>query len=101
MVVEGSVGAPLLEVPFEPGLCCLVQGQETALPEFGTPDHQTIGSDVVKAQPDRFRHSQSRAGQQGEQRAVGRWMERSIPRLRSCLDELSDLFGGQNVGGYA
>ena len=78
MIVEGVIGVPLLEVPFESSPCCLVQGYETALTKFSTSDHQTIWCDVIQPQPDRLGHPQSRACQQREQRAVGRSTKRFI-----------------------
>lgn len=38
MVIEGSVGAALLEVSFEPRLSCLMQGDETALAKLCISD---------------------------------------------------------------
>jgi hypothetical protein len=57
MVLEGGIGAPLLEVPFESSSGRLMQGYEAALAEFRTSDHQTIWRDVIQSQPDRFRRS--------------------------------------------
>src|SRR5208337_1546547 len=80
VVVEGGIRTPLLEIPFESSLCRLVQGNEATLAEFSTANHQAIGREVVEAQPDRLRHPQSRASQQGKQSAIGRSTEGAIPR---------------------
>jgi hypothetical protein len=80
MVVKGGVGAALLEIPFESRLCCFMQGHKAALTEFGASNHQAIGRNVIKSQVERFGHSQSRACEQGEQRAVRRSTD-LIPRL--------------------
>ncbi len=101
MVIEGGVGATSLEVPFEPGACRFVQGYKSAFAKLGIPDDKTIGRDVGIAQVDRFRSSQSSAGKQREQRAIGCSAERFMSQPGSSFDELSDLFAGQNVGGWA
>ena len=100
MVVEGGVRAPLLEVPFESRLRCLMQGHEAALAKFSTSNHQTIWRDVVKSKVDRFGHSQPCAGQQGKQRAVG-YSTDSMLDLGGCGDKLPGLLASQNVRGWS
>ena len=99
MVIEGGIGEAVFEIAFKSSPSGFVQGYETTFPEFGIPDQHTIWGDVLKAQPDGLRHAQSRACEQGEERAVGLPPRERMTGLSCRLHETDDVVRGKDVGG--
>src|SRR5882757_5467939 len=97
MIVQGGVGASLLQVAFEPGSSGLMQRNQPALTELRRADHQPVWRNVVVSQPNGLRDTKSRTGQQGEKRAVGLPAQSAVTRLRGQSDNLTDLFFRENV----
>jgi hypothetical protein len=97
VVIEGSIGTAVFQIVFDSCLRGLMQGYKATFAEFGTPNHQTIRGYILKAQSDCFGHTQPRACQQSEQRAVNFSPQGTVTGLRCCLHETLDIFLGASL----
>jgi hypothetical protein len=96
MVLKGGIGAPPFEINLQGRLCGLMQWNEATFMELGTSNHQTIWSDVVEAEPNRFGHTEARARQQAEKRAVGIPAQTWTPKLKCGLNNAPDIVLGKD-----